>query len=100
ARAAAYGAGREHAGQAGLQQVGVPAELLPGGPATYGPAELRAGDHEAVAVQLDGPGQPLRVRLGSDENEQSRSGQRVPARRDEVLDHDPLESFGAVDLPE
>ena len=77
-RAAAHVADREHARQAGLQQIGIPAQVPPGRPVAGLPAEIRAGDDEAVAVQLDGLSQPLRVRLGADQDKQGRGSNRAP----------------------
>ncbi len=68
-RPAAHVPGREHAGQAGFQQVGITGQPLPVGPAACLPAEIRAREDEAVVVQLDRAGEPLCVRLGADENE-------------------------------
>src|SRR5215469_132865 len=96
-RAAAHITGREHAGHAGVQQVGIAVQPGPGG--LRKPAEVRPGDHEAVAVQSDGSGEPLGVRLGADENEQGRGVQRSPGRCGQVFDHDPLEPYGPVELP-
>ena len=75
-RATAHVADREHARQAGLQQIGVPAQLAPGRPVAGFPAEIRAGDDEAVAVQFDRLSQPLRVRLGADQDKQARGSKR------------------------
>src|SRR5215831_5836081 len=82
-RVAAHVAGREHARQAGFEQVGIAAQLFPGGRVAGLPAEVRAGDDEAVAVQLDRFSQPLRVRLGADQDEQGRGGKYLPGRRGE-----------------
>src|SRR5215468_9348711 len=52
-RAAADVAGREHSRQTGFEQVGIAAELFPGGRGAGLPAEIRASDDESVAIEFD-----------------------------------------------
>ena len=95
-RVATHVADCEHSRQAGFEQIGIAAQLFPGRRVAGLPAEVGAGDDEAVAVQLDRFSQPLRVRPGADEDEQGRGGKRPPGRRGEVFDDDLLKPPGAV----
>jgi hypothetical protein len=52
-RPAGHVAGRDHAGKAGSQQVGIAGQPLPVVHPARLPAEIRAGDDEAVVVKLD-----------------------------------------------
>src|SRR5215831_13558722 len=99
-RAGSHVAGREYPGQAGLQQVGVPGQLVPGAAPASLLAQIRAGDGEAVTVQLDRLGEPPGVRLGADENQKRRGGQGGPGRGDQVLHDHLLEPASAVKLPD
>ena len=83
-RAAADVTDGEHARQTGFEQVGIAAQLFPGGRVAGWPAEIRAGDNEAVAVQLDRISQPLGARLGADQDEQGRGGQRAAKRPEDL----------------
>ena len=97
-RAAAHVAEREHSRQAGFEQVGIAAELLPHGHCAGVAAEIGAGDDERVAVQLDRVTHPLHVRFGGDQDEQCRGGERQSRRRVEIFDNDVFEPSGAGDL--
>src|SRR5262245_16954940 len=75
-RAAPYVADRKRSRQAGFEQVRISPYLFPDWRVADLLAEIRTSDDEAVAVQLDRVSQPLGVRLGADQDEQGRGGQR------------------------
>src|ERR1700722_3678669 len=96
--AAAYVADCKHPRQAAFNEVRIPAELLPRRCATRVVAEIRTGDDEPVAVELNRFIQPMCVRLRTDQDEQGRRGERLGDRRGEVFNDDALEASGAVHL--
>src|SRR5215467_6204942 len=84
-RAAADVAGREHALRAGLQQVGVAMAACLRRLVTRVWAKRRPGDDVAAVVKPDRSGEPSGVRLGTDQDDESRDRQSFTCLGSEVL---------------